>query len=1242
MASSSVQVAVRLRPINDKEKKHGTLPVVTASTAEKTVTVIKGKGTRQVRSQFSFDNVFTSFSTQEEVFDETLKPVISDVFKGYESTVFAYGQTGTGKTHTMEGDLSNPDNHGVIPRSARAIFDNLRSPQYSNHVVTCSYLEIYNEDLGDLLSDGSNKVAMMEGKNGVVCRGLSEERVDSAADVLRLMSRAQHRRHIGETKMNKHSSRSHCIFTIKVTASVQVADGTVTLEGKLHMVDLAGSECAKTAGGDKTTGNEAARERERMAINRSLLTLGRVISILKEQSQSRKSSKNIRIPYRDSKLTRILQESLGGRCKTVIIATLSPSITAIEESMSTLNYAQSANGIVNKPVSTSFMAAGGGSGSLSGNSTPSKNGGITTESWHEMECRLQYMQTQVEEAQAALGRKHMQQAELVERAEKAEQDVTDREVRIGLMEKEMNTIKSNLSDEINRRRSAEAKMREAEYALKKTTAILVATQKTECNLTSEATALLQTLKDAVADGDILYKTIVECKQVEVKRQAATKSFRQAALEVLEDSVESLGGLASDVDAHAETLMTSAARGYDEENSSLVATQAVVKGITDTVKSVTDTVRRQLVDDDGIIPLLKDLASSIDAKSSAAINTISQGEASLEASCVLAGEKFVEHAQRLKELETAYSNASSESITALETNVADNKSRIEGMVESASRALQDAKNVRAERMKSMSQLISAWKEASLDASNGMNNAATSQSSAIDELVVFMETEMARHDTTRTILSEQKAFIDANEAALVDDLSSQSSLLSTQHNLIAKAQEEQKEMKTDIMKTIMSGVEELVNQQMQRLASSNEKHFNGMISSNRTAVESNAAMVRSTGNMSEKLRNANSALSRESQKIRENDMHTRKVVEGTGKVLGDISEMATKNATAATSHSDTARNNVVEMQRLAKESEKILKGIKSDGQKCAKHIEKTIHNQTKQDLLRLASTSNQICAFASDTIISDASAAIDTVQESRKEPTQIFHNHMADMVESAKIGEKKIEVVSQVQAEAAKNLCASVAATHQDFNSQIAEQQQARMESRKGELVQIAKSHYTSSKEKIASAEALSRDVVQRIGTYSAFADEDVNPAPTKKIHEYSATLSATPAQDVIIRDANIQEEHHTDSDEESTKSVEKPINEDEECSSQLSQDISHTSQDAINTSTESDRSSSLTPPIKLKEVAVNKSSSTIGQKQSAIPRPTLKRTGSSSRSSRSASSPAISRKRAKTSRHGSSTPRGTIR
>ena len=324
-ATASVQVVVRVRPLNDREKKHGTLPVVSASTSDKTVTVIKGTGSRQIKSSYKFDNVFTSFSTQEDVFEATLQPIIRDVLMGYESTVFAYGQTGTGKTHTMEGDLSQADQHGVIPRSAAAIFDALnKNPEYTSSAVYCSLLEIYNEELSDLLvvDNGSTcgntksskrggsvsssksgnaaatKLAIMEGEHGPFCRGLSETKVTSASDLLALMQTAHQQRQTGETLMNKESSRSHCIFTLRVEAKRQLVDGSVLeVGGKLHCVDLAGSECAKSCG--NAGKQQAARERERMNINRSLLTLGRVVKLLKERSQqSGSGGSSVRIPYR--------------------------------------------------------------------------------------------------------------------------------------------------------------------------------------------------------------------------------------------------------------------------------------------------------------------------------------------------------------------------------------------------------------------------------------------------------------------------------------------------------------------------------------------------------------------------------------------------------------------------------------------------------------------------------------------------------------------------------------------------------------------------------------------------------------------------------------------------------------------------------------------------------------------------------------------------------------------------------
>jgi hypothetical protein len=183
----SVQVVVRMRPLNERELKGNTLPVVTASSEKKEIVVIKGAGNRQQRTTYNFDNVLGTQSSQEDVFGQTIQPVISDVLGGFECTMFAYGQTGTGKTHTMEGDLSNSENQGVIPRAAQAIFDQLSDPKFRDSEVTASYLEIYNEELSDLLVEGSTELKLQicednkpRGK-GLFVQNLSE--VDSLSSI---------------------------------------------------------------------------------------------------------------------------------------------------------------------------------------------------------------------------------------------------------------------------------------------------------------------------------------------------------------------------------------------------------------------------------------------------------------------------------------------------------------------------------------------------------------------------------------------------------------------------------------------------------------------------------------------------------------------------------------------------------------------------------------------------------------------------------------------------------------------------------------------------------------------------------------------------------------------------------------------------------------------------------------------------------------------------------------------------
>ncbi|CAN6311505.1 unnamed protein product [Urochloa humidicola] len=347
----NVQVLLRCRPLSEEERRINTPVVITCNDQRREVSVTQNIANKQIDRTFVFDKVFGPKSKQQDVFNHAVVPLVNEVLDGYNCTIFAYGQTGTGKTYTMEGgggkaqngDL--PSDAGVIPRAVKRIFDILEA-QSAEYSMKVSFLELYNEELTDLLapeeskfSDDKSKkpMALMEdGKGGVFVRGLEEELVSSAAEIYRILDRGSAKRKTAETLLNKQSSRSHSIFSITIHIKECTPEGEEMIKcGKLNLVDLAGSENISRSGA------RDGRAREAGEINKSLLTLGRVINTLVEHSGH--------IPYRDSKLTRLLRDSLGGKTKTCIIATIAPTVHCLEETLSTLDYAHRAKHIKNKP-----------------------------------------------------------------------------------------------------------------------------------------------------------------------------------------------------------------------------------------------------------------------------------------------------------------------------------------------------------------------------------------------------------------------------------------------------------------------------------------------------------------------------------------------------------------------------------------------------------------------------------------------------------------------------------------------------------------------------------------------------------------------------------------------------------------------------------------------------------------------------------------------------------------------------
>ncbi|KAL5332841.1 P-loop containing nucleoside triphosphate hydrolase protein [Aspergillus crustosus] len=347
---TSIHVVVRCRGRNDREvKENSGVALLTEGVKGKTVELSMGPNAVSNKT-YTFDKVFSAGADQVTVFEDVVLPIVTEMLAGYNCTIFAYGQTGTGKTYTMSGDMTDTlgilsDNAGIIPRVLYALFEKLAEAEST---VKCSFIELYNEELRDLLSAEENsklKIYDNEQKKGhmsTLVQGMEETFIDSASSGIKLLQQGSHKRQVAATKCNDLSSRSHTVFTITVNIKRTTESGEeYVCPGKLNLVDLAGSENIQRSGAENKRATEAG------LINKSLLTLGRVINALVDKSQH--------IPYRESKLTRLLQDSLGGRTKTCIIATVSPARTNMEETISTLDYAFRAKNIRNKPQINSTM-----------------------------------------------------------------------------------------------------------------------------------------------------------------------------------------------------------------------------------------------------------------------------------------------------------------------------------------------------------------------------------------------------------------------------------------------------------------------------------------------------------------------------------------------------------------------------------------------------------------------------------------------------------------------------------------------------------------------------------------------------------------------------------------------------------------------------------------------------------------------------------------------------------------------
>eukprot|EP01113_Clastostelium_recurvatum_P032464 TRINITY_DN4179_c0_g1_i4.p1 TRINITY_DN4179_c0_g1~~TRINITY_DN4179_c0_g1_i4.p1 ORF type:complete len:1189 (-),score=408.18 TRINITY_DN4179_c0_g1_i4:28-3594(-) len=339
-AGEGIRVVCRFRPFNKLEAANGSFRCVTIN-EDRTAVRIKAESDLT----FNFDRLFDEENSQAQVYDDAARPVVDDIMTGYNGTIFVYGQTGAGKTHTMQGpSIDDKELRGIIPRMIEQVFEGIANADENiEFLVKASYIEIYMEKIRDLLDARRDNLKVREEKGkGIWVDGATEVYITSEKDVHEVIRTGMSNRAIAATRMNAESSRSHSVFILYIQQK-SLKEGSVKT-GKLYLVDLAGSEKVEKTGASGTTLDEAKM------INKSLSALGNVINALTD-------GKSAHIPYRDSKLTRILQESLGGNSRTTLVINCSPSSYNEAETISTLRFGTRAKTVKNKAKINKEMSA---------------------------------------------------------------------------------------------------------------------------------------------------------------------------------------------------------------------------------------------------------------------------------------------------------------------------------------------------------------------------------------------------------------------------------------------------------------------------------------------------------------------------------------------------------------------------------------------------------------------------------------------------------------------------------------------------------------------------------------------------------------------------------------------------------------------------------------------------------------------------------------------------------------------
>ena len=819
---------------------------------------------------------------------------------------------------------------------------------------------------------------------------------------------------------------------------------------------------------------------------------------------------------RDSKLTRILQESLGGRCKTVIVATLSPSITAIEESVSTLNYAQSANGIVNKPVSSSLISVGQNITNNFADKMSEECNSI--ESWQEMEMRLQYMQTQVEEAQAALARKHLHQQELQERADKAEAELLENQQKLYDAGLEIKSLKEFVEAETKKRKQTEKELHETQIDLKKTAFILKATQATEFALTSEAQSLIGTLEDVVNERNEMHELIVSQRDMESERRKATKQFQEAALAVLSNIESSFLNLCYTIETNQRNAVEIATFCHGVGRQSVIEAQELLSDIAKNVSSVTDSIKAQLTGESGIVPFTEAITDSVMAELKSAKTVLDNGEEAVEESGEAARRRLDECTKILGERASSIQTATSQTLQSFESKVNESANAISRLVEKVKRSLLDLSISKAEATKSIESLVGQWRDQSIDNSKKVINFTLSCCNSFQKSIEEFQNEMFHHESIMKSLDSQRSFISTHGSAHVQTVRQQSANLNAHREKLASCHNTQNKLRNEVMQSIMSGVEALVTSEIAKLASAQTDHFKLLDNDGADLLETNEKVIQSAKHVLESIQSTNQFVSEKATFVCNNDLKAEEAMKSTHKILTEVINSSTTHQQLTIDFASKSNSFLSEMKQMDRKNAEIASMIEKDGNSCSASLVTSVLNPTNSAVKSATQLSLDTFTYVNDVVFRDVNESLDDIANKRKFTASQLNTKFESSDSQILNLKKNVLAIATSQHDAVGRLCDETMTTSVAHQRQTVPYYVAELDSGKDKLISTMAQMVELSTGTISAGKAQGEIAKQSIEDFAhnkMQCTKPVAPAPLRKNFIFSSKLSSTPADDEIL-------------------------------------------------------------------------------------------------------------------------------